>query len=101
MGHATAREAVRCRGTAYCGVRCLGQQEVIMDKRKDNELSREGGGDARTPDKTIGEVKYAEHQGVTQDERGQDQPKDKTRAQKSAMEGPAAYATRPDEPVAE
>ena len=50
-------------------------------------------GDNRTPDKKIGEVKYAE--------------KDKKLAQKSEMEGPAAYAPRddgnrtPDKPIGE
>lgn len=31
-------------------------------------------------------------QGVARDDRGQDQPADKRRAQQSQMEGPAAYA---------
>lgn len=59
-------------------------------------------GDARTPEKTIGEIKYAGHdsQGVTRDERGQDQPTDKKRAQQSSKEGPAAYAPHEDEPSA-
>lgn len=57
-------------------------------------MSADTPGDARTPDKTIGVIKYAEEesQGVTRDERGQEQPKDKKRAQQSAKEGPAAYA---------
>ena len=64
-------------------------------------MSHQKQGDARTPDKTIGQIKYAEtkSQGVTRDERGQDQPADKKRAQQSAQEGPAAYAPHEDEPV--
>jgi hypothetical protein len=36
-------------------------------------------------------------QGVARDDRGQDQPADKRRAQQSQMEGPAAYAPHEDE----
>ena len=36
-------------------------------------------------------------QGIARDDRGQDQPADKRRAQQSQMEGPAAYAPHEDE----
>jgi len=36
-------------------------------------------------------------QGVARDDRGQDQPADKRRAQQSQMEGPAAYAPQDEE----
>jgi hypothetical protein len=38
-------------------------------------------------------------QGVASDDRGQDQPADKRRAQQSQTEGPAAYAPYEDEEV--
>ena len=58
------------------------------------ELSPAAAGDARTPDKKIGQIKYADGQG---DPRGQDQSADKKRAQQSQKEGPAAYAPQPEE----
>jgi hypothetical protein len=56
-------------------------------------------GDNRTPDKTIGQVKYADGQEIAGDQRGQDQSADKKRAQESQEEGPAAYAPQKDEPT--
>jgi hypothetical protein len=68
------------------------------------ELSAAAAGDARTPDKKIGQIKYADGQGDPrgqdhrgQDHRGQDQSADKKRAQQSQKEGPAAYAPQPEE----
>ena len=40
--------------------------------------------------------KSTSQQGIARDERGQDQPADKKRAQQSQEEGPAAYAPHED-----
>jgi hypothetical protein len=63
-------------------------------------------GDNRTPDKTIGQVKYADHHGDQTGEKiGSDKTSAKTseeksqNAQKSQNEGPAAYAPHEDEPT--
>ena len=61
-------------------------------------------GDNRTPDKTIGQVKYADHHGdQTSDKIGSGDnsanKSTKTSAQKSQNEGPAAYAPHADEPT--
>jgi hypothetical protein len=53
-------------------------------------------GDNRTPDKTIGQVKYADHHG---DQKSEKIGSDKTSAQKSRTEGPAAVAPHQDEPA--
>jgi hypothetical protein len=49
-------------------------------------------GDNRTPDKTIGQIKYAHGQGTARDERVQERPPDKQLAHQSQAEGPASYA---------
>ena len=52
-------------------------------------------GDQRTPDKTIGEIKYARGQdNITQAKAGAGSANQKTvvKPEKSQMEGPAAYA---------
>jgi hypothetical protein len=69
----------------------------VVEGGEADRQSQSRQGDNRTPDKTIGEVKYAGGQGVVpRDQRGQaqslEQPADKKRAQQSQTEGPAAYA---------
>jgi hypothetical protein len=44
-----------------------------------------------------GTVMQKSQQGLVRDERGQDQPTDKKRAERSQKEGPAAYAPHEDD----
>jgi hypothetical protein len=63
-----------------------------MDQKQQSNST----GDARTPDKPIGEVAYAERDGKQQ-ETSKQPPKD---AERSSLEGPAAYAPHdPDEKI--
>jgi hypothetical protein len=59
-----------------------------MDQQKDKPEA----GDARTPDRRIGEVAYA-------DNTGKKSAKPDKAAQKSALEGPAAYAPHENEDI--
>jgi hypothetical protein len=43
------------------------------------------------------ETRRTSQQGIARDDRGQDQPADKRRAEQSQKEGPAAYAPHEDE----
>ena len=80
-----------------------------MTEQKDKVLSSANSGDERTPDKTIGEVKYAhgedkttiskvsaaKNRGLQDDHDPNDigqRTANKPKAEKSQMEGPAAYA---------
>jgi len=56
-------------------------------------------GDNRTPDKTIGEVKYAEGHDAPHNDGGQNLPCDKEQAMRSQEEGPAAYAPHDQESI--
>lgn len=47
----------------------------------------------------LGQRSANKQQGIVKDQRGQEQPADKKRAQQSAKEGPAAYAPHQDEPT--
>ncbi len=71
------------------------EQPPVKQQRGQHELSPAGSGDARTPDKRIGQVVYADHPAAEQElERGESRQSSgaSKRDQKSALEGPAAYA---------
>lgn len=86
-----------------------------MDEKQTEQAARrvvEGGeadkpdpatGDNRTPDKTIGQVKYADNEGGGEQERKGGSTltstKDSLQAQRSQIEGPAAYAPRENEDI--
>lgn len=67
------------------------EQPPLKQQGSQHELSRAGSGDARTPDRRIGEVAYADNTGGKQQPAGQQKPASKA-ALKSEIEGPAAYA---------
>lgn len=65
--------------------------------------NKQRSGDDRTPDKTIGQVEYANNEGGGEQGRQRGSTRTVTqedrRARKSQMEGPAAYAPRETEDI--
>jgi hypothetical protein len=70
------------------------EEPMANTQRANNQDANKG--DNRTPDKTIGQVNYADHHG---DQKNEKLGSDKKNAQKSQNEGPAAYAPHEDEPT--
>lgn len=64
------------------------EQGAAKQQGSEHEVSPAGSGDERTPDRRIGEVAYADNTGTAGK---QPKPAGKA-AQKSELEGPAAYA---------
>ena len=56
-------------------------------------------GENRTPDKTVGQVKYGDGQDAAHGNSGQDQARDNKEALQSQKEGPAAYAPHEEENI--